>query len=511
MAFRQLTLAVLTLAGTTAVAQPALYLKARTLPAGATEDALTPEEREAPQRTTRAGRAHYLVQFNEQPTIDDEAALKARGARILHAIPDFAFLIASDQPLDLGGLELARFEQFRKSDKLSPALFEGQSVAGEQERDPQRGSFLVYFHHDVNYSEERTVLGATGARVTENNGLPDHVYGVKAELTDILDLADWDEVAYITPASEVVTSGEKVHFCTGAMMVGASGGTYPGTNLRGPGWSVNRTPTTLGFFVQTYEDTTGTSDLTDAEVDQQLARARNEWSRVIALTWEAAASATANRTITINHNITESGFGAAGGVLGLGAFPPPWNAEPVAGDVWMDNAETWVIGSVGGIDYFTVMLHEIGHAIGLDHSDNAAAVMAPTYQFASNLHPDDVARARSLYPAPGEVTSGGGTTGGTSGSGSTTDTTAPTVTITSPSTSSVSVTSTSITVRGSATDNSGIREVSWVNSTGGSGVAQGTSSWSAGVPLRIGVNTITIRARDTAGNQAWRTLSVTRR
>jgi len=67
-------------------------------------------------------------------------------------------------------------------------------------------------------------------------------------------------------------------------------------------------------------------------------------------------------------------------------------------------------------------------------------------------------------------------------------------------------------LRGTANDNVGVVEVTWSDSTGVSGKAQGTTNWSTSeLPLREGTNTLTVRARDAAGNVGWRTVVVTRR
>jgi hypothetical protein len=40
----------------------------------------------------------------------------------------------------------------------------------------------------------------------------------------------------------------------------------------------------------------------------------------------------------------------------------------------------------------TTLVHELGHTMGLDHSENMLAVMAPTLQYSySGLHSDDIA------------------------------------------------------------------------------------------------------------------------
>ena len=57
-----------------------------------------------------------------------------------------------------------------------------------------------------------------------------------------------------------------------------------------------------------------------------------------------------------------------------------------------------------------------------------------------------------------------------------------------------------ITLGGSAHDDSPIVDVTWATDRGNSGQATGRESWIAGIPLQRGPNTITVRARDAAGN-----------
>jgi hypothetical protein len=67
-----------------------------------------------------------------------------------------------------------------------------------------------------------------------------------------------------------------------------------------------------------------------------------------------------------------------------------------------DEEHTWVDGAVaGGFDIETVTLHEIGHLLGLDHSDVSGSVMwayvSPNSTLRT-LQADDLAGIRSLYP-----------------------------------------------------------------------------------------------------------------
>ena len=81
------------------------------------------------------------------------------------------------------------------------------------------------------------------------------------------------------------------------------------------------------------------------------------------------------------------------------AFFPPNNGGAAAGDVHFDTAETWKVGFGGaGFDIFTVAAHEIGHAIGLGHTNVANSLMNPFYT-ENILGPqtDDILGAQFIY------------------------------------------------------------------------------------------------------------------
>jgi putative Ig domain-containing protein/Big-like domain-containing protein len=92
------------------------------------------------------------------------------------------------------------------------------------------------------------------------------------------------------------------------------------------------------------------------------------------------------------------------------------------------------------------------------------------------------------------------------------DTTPPSIAITGPtSASTYSTTNSSMPLSGTASDNVGVTQITWVNDRGGNGVASGATNWSASsIPLVSGTNTITVQARDAAGNLANDVLTVTR-
>ena len=81
----------------------------------------------------------------------------------------------------------------------------------------------------------------------------------------------------------------------------------------------------------------------------------------------------------------------------------------IGGDVHMDVDRVWVddaadVTGNGVFDFFTVMLHELGHSLGLGHSSVPGSVMEPFYGGGHRwLHADDIAGITALYgpPPPG--------------------------------------------------------------------------------------------------------------
>jgi hypothetical protein len=99
------------------------------------------------------------------------------------------------------------------------------------------------------------------------------------------------------------------------------------------------------------------------------------------------------------------------GVLAHGYYPPA-NGLSASGDIHFDIAETWKIGFGGpGFDITQVLAHELGHALGLDHTTVPNSLMDPFYSEAF-LGPqaDDIAGMQAIYgravqpvPEPGAL------------------------------------------------------------------------------------------------------------
>jgi hypothetical protein len=558
-----------------AVAQPFLHLKTRRI------DTASARSVDAVRGPRLFGRRHLLLQFNDPPSGERVAELKRRGVAVLADVPENGLLVSVERRVPLGDLGVRFAGPIEPADKVSP-------LVGS---DPD--FLLVEFHPDVDIDYARGLVLNLSIELQENPDLGPHQLLIHASRGDAGRLSRLDDVAYLFPASKELMSGVPVRPCAGAITT--NGGTSQLIPTYGPGWDGPG----LGAATLSYVFSKITSQLPLAAAQGEIQRAMAEWSKVAQVTWQPGKDPNARQTVNILFASGAHGdgypFDGRGGVVAHTFYPAPPNPEPIAGDMHFDDSENWRIGA--NTDLFSVALHELGHALGLGHSDNPNAVMYPYYRMVTALSDIDKNTVLTLYAAQGSpAPPGGGTppaggvpipltlsvniptslassstinlsgaaSGGTgpiaifwstdhgasgtaqgassawtisnvplaigvntitvtatAGTSSVSrsitvtrqtsnDTTPPALTITSPASATISTSAASLVFDGTAADNVGVTLVTWSTNTGSSGTANGTTSWTAEVPLLIGSNVVTIRASDAAANVSWRTAVVAR-
>jgi hypothetical protein len=167
--------------------------------------------------------------------------------------------------------------------------------------------------------------------------------------------------------------------------------------------------------------------------------------------------------------------------------------------IFWDGAYKFFAGSSGcsgGAYIEDVAVHELGHALGLNHSNDTAATMYPSLAYCSmdmrSLAADDIAGAQSLY---GRATT-------------TVTNTAPTLSISSPTGGSFLTTS-NITFSASASDSQdGIltSQIVWTSNLLSQPIGFG-GSFAAMLPA--GTHTVTASVGDSGGLRATKTVTLT--
>jgi hypothetical protein len=136
------------------------------------------------------------------------------------------------------------------------------------------------------------------------------------------------------------------------------------------------------------------------DIEKELViKAFGLWSVQTSLTFTETSSRQ-NADIVIGWAEGEHGdgdpFDGPGNVLAHASYPNPYEERQVF--LHFDDAEHWVDSDKENVDLLTVAAHEIGHALGLGHSNDPKALMFPSYSEPHRyLGNDDITGIQSLY------------------------------------------------------------------------------------------------------------------
>lgn len=158
----------------------------------------------------------------------------------------------------------------------------------------------------------------------------------------------------------------------------------------------------------TFRFLNSTPDLLEQRQRDIIREAFQRWSQVSALVFnEVGLNDSSELSVGFHQGSHGDGYpfdnagGADGNTLAHGFFPPPQGGA-WAGSLHFDEYETWKDQPGGtGTRLYNVALHEIGHLLGLDHSQDQNAIMYAYYaENRNDLRADDIAGIQSLYGSP---------------------------------------------------------------------------------------------------------------
>ena len=152
----------------------------------------------------------------------------------------------------------------------------------------------------------------------------------------------------------------------------------------------------------TYKIENFSSDLTREAITNTIKRALQMWSNVSQLTFTPVSTPKVEADINIrfvsgNHGDNYPTDGPGNELAH--AFYPSDN-KGLAGDVHFDDDETFAINGGPGVDLLWLAVHELGHSLGLEDSNNPKAVMYGYYtRYRPNLQLSrgDIKGIQKLY------------------------------------------------------------------------------------------------------------------
>jgi hypothetical protein len=327
---------------------------------------------------------NILLQFSESLNRERVEQLRNAGVVIHGQVSSYTLSLLVEDKNMLSGIAGIRWGGgLEPYDKTSSKLYEMEDEF----------YFIVNFHYALNAADYIESVKAAGGILVHGIYPGGNDLLVKGDKALVDRLAELDPVAFIYPASQKLINGEQLHKCPGPL---GAFGYLPMFVTQGNGWDGPG----LNSVNLKYHFVNGTPDVVGEHAE--VVAALETWGKYAQINWSSTNLPNQNKSIDIIWGSLDHGcgfpFDGPSGVLGHCFYPDDSNPETIAGDMHFDEDEFWQIGK--DIDVFTVALHEAGHGLGLNHSDDPDAVMFPFYnEPVADLRPDDINGIRALYAA----------------------------------------------------------------------------------------------------------------
>jgi len=164
--------------------------------------------------------------------------------------------------------------------------------------------------------------------------------------------------------------------------------------IQGSDWKKFNPNLNLTYKVSSYP--TSSRTLTRNDVDKTVAKAFGLWADASRLEFTNVRVGDADIEIMFSKFEHGDGdpFDGPGGTLAHAYFPE------FGGDVHLDDSENWTVDTREGTNLLQTLTHEIGHSLGLSHSDDRESVMGPFYKGYDpdlSLTQDDIIGIQRIY------------------------------------------------------------------------------------------------------------------
>jgi predicted Zn-dependent protease len=142
--------------------------------------------------------------------------------------------------------------------------------------------------------------------------------------------------------------------------------------------------------------------LTAAQRETIIQAAFQRWAAVSSLSFIQVSSPSSAdikiKWVTGDHG-DDYPLNAASDTLAHAFYPPPLGGD-YAGEVHFNDHYTWITeGSSNGYYLLHTAIHEIGHALGIEHTNVSGSIMWPNYTGQATLGGDDILAVCNLYGA----------------------------------------------------------------------------------------------------------------